>query len=350
MTAGAPDFTAAVRLVNGSGLDPMARAVLLAVLCEGIDIGAGRWAWVGTVAALAAASGVGLSAVKVRLGQLAEAGAMGSDPVAGMVAKTFDFATIGRVATEHGRVATAAGRLATADGRVAAESSASESIGRVATVDGRVATTAPDGTGLAIRAQAPARGSLLGSFQEPILARGEREVVVDLASASPRTHEAPPATSPTLHAAAGAPPSPMAHPMADDPSPEAEPGADDGRLACSAWERALGVTTLPGGHIDALRAAYDAHGLDVVTEAADRLAAYLADAPRSRAFALRQPRVIADRVADVLKARAAPAKGNPNLREMSTCPKFWAEQAAALSARLPAYTMPTPEELEQMPW
>jgi hypothetical protein len=173
MTAGAPDFATAVRLVNGSGLDPMARAVLLAVLCEGIDIGAGRWAWVGTVAALAAASGVGLSAVKVRLGQLAEAGAMGSDPVAGMVAKTFDFATIGRVATAHGRVATVGGRLATVDGRVAAESGASESIGRVATVDGRVATTAPDGTGLAIRAQAPARGSL----SEQIMI-SKREVVV----------------------------------------------------------------------------------------------------------------------------------------------------------------------------
>jgi hypothetical protein len=325
MTRDAPDFTAAVRLVNGSGLDPMARAVLLAVLCEGIDIGAGRWAWVGTVAALAAASGVGLSAVKVRLGQLAEAGAMGSDQVAGMVAKTFDFATIGRVATAHGRVATVGGRLATVDGRVAAESGASESIGRVATVDGRVATTAPDGTGLAIRAQAPARDSLLGSFQEPVLARARAELLDGLVREPAR--EAPPS-----------PPEPMGAQL----TPEL-------RAAMGTLDRACGWAFTPAVWVDGIMAAVRAHGPEATTSAIMALAEWATGTSGHR----RIPRVtwLAERAAQAAQPKAQGRPGaNPNLREMSTCPKFWAEQAAALSARLPAYTMPTPEELEQMPW
>lgn len=331
MTPGAPDFAAAVRLVNGSSFDPMARAVLLAVLCDGINLGGGRWAWVGTVAALAAASGVGLSAVKVRLGQFAEVGAMGSDPVAGMLAKTFDFTTIGRVATVDGRVATTGGRLATVDGRVAAESSASESIGRVATTNGRVATTAEDGTALAIRAPAQARDSL--SDQIMIY---KREVVVESEGVRGREHtHAREAQAP--EAAPPAPPSPP-EPMGARLTPEL-------RDAMGTLDRACGWAFTPAVWVDAIMTATRAHGPEATASALMSLAEWATAMPGAR----RIPRVawLPERAAQAAQPKAAPVAyaGRPGAyhKPMQTTEEFRA-QVEAERAHLPP---PTAEEVEE---
>jgi hypothetical protein len=121
------------------------------------------------------------------------------------------------------------------------------------------------------------------------------------------------------------------------------------RAAMGTLDRACGWVLTPGVWVDGIMAAVRGHGPEATTSALMSLAEWATALPGQR----RIPRVAwlpqrAEQAAQP-KAQGRPA-ANPNLREMSTCPKFWAEQAAALSARLPAYTMPTPEELEQMPW
>jgi len=170
-----------------------------------------------------------------------------------------------------------------------------------------------------------ARDSLLGSFQEPDHARARAELLDGLVREPAR--EAPPS-----------PPEPMGASL----TPEL-------RAAMGTLDRACGWAFTPAVWVDGIMAAVRAHGPEATTSAIMALAEWATATPGHR----RIPRVtwLPERAAQAAqpKAQGRPV-ANPNLREMSTCPKFWAEQAAALSARLPAYTMPTPEELEQMPW
>lgn len=257
-------FAECARAIHASGLDPIGRAMLLAVLCDGLPADAERMAWAGSVGTLAAATGAGVTAVKARLGALTQAGAVTVERLAGAPAYIFALKAIGRETAADGREAAPIGRETAVDGRLATDSlrlatddapsavagRETAAIGREATDVGRVATSAEDGTALAIHAHAGAPDSLLVSFQETVLARARAEVVENLASAPPC--EAPPAAG-------------LASAMTSDVM------ASLGEL-----EAARGWQFVPPVWVDAAIASAAAHGAEATAAAIRSIAAWAA--------------------------------------------------------------------------
>lgn len=331
---------AAIVAAAMSDLEPLARVVLLCILGHGHCAPAGdAVVWASTVADLAARAGISERACRGRLDALEALGHVSRDGRARgpMVSLVTLFQDVSRHVVPVERHDVQSERhVAPVERHVVPNESilhrAENVTGDDAARGAGLAARGAGGTAGATQAGARARDSL--SEQIMISMREvDAESGVVRASERARTHEAPPMPEVSADSAPEST-GPMRHPFEDD-EPEAAPTEPSpGRLACEAWERALDVRHLPGGHVDAIRAALEAHGLDVVTQAADRFAAYLATRPQGRSFGLRQPRVVTDRVAEVVAAASGkPAGVGPHWKPINTCPKFWAEQAAKVNAQ-----------------
>jgi hypothetical protein len=265
-------FAECARAIHASGLDPISRTMLLAVLCDGLPVDAERMAWAGSVGTLAAAAGAGVTAVKARLGALTQAGAVTSERIAGAPVYMFALKAIGRETTNVGRETAASGREATNVGRVATDSlrlatdgdsltgagREATNIGREATDPSRVATNAEDGTALAIHAHVGAQDSLLGSYEEPLyLACRGSEVVESVASAPTHTHEAPTPAASTLQA-----------------------GVDDLQAIIAILADAHPAAFLPSPWVDEVKASAASHGVTATRMAAHGVADWCRDNPR----------------------------------------------------------------------
>lgn len=80
---------------DASDLGPMTRAVLLSVACRGLNLGEGRWLWVGTDATLAKRARVARAMLDGLMDHLSALGVLIHTEVAGAAFKVFDFNAIG---------------------------------------------------------------------------------------------------------------------------------------------------------------------------------------------------------------------------------------------------------------